>query len=84
MNSKIVRNQAILRPTMSFVRAYSSDTPSGGGGSIRSAGGAFAKQEYAREEEYFRRKQKEQVCLEFIHSNLVNLVSTSNLFFFRL
>ncbi|KAM7342449.1 ATPase inhibitor mai-2, mitochondrial [Cochliomyia hominivorax] len=33
----------------------------GGGGSIREAGGAFGKLEAAREEEYFYRKQKEQL-----------------------
>ncbi|XP_075992809.1 ATPase inhibitor mai-2, mitochondrial-like isoform X2 [Anticarsia gemmatalis] len=33
----------------------------GGGGSIREAGGAFGKMEAGREEEYFYRKQKEQL-----------------------
>ncbi|RWS28287.1 ATPase inhibitor-like protein [Leptotrombidium deliense] len=33
----------------------------GSGGSIRDAGGAFGKMESAREEEYFRRKQAEQL-----------------------
>lgn len=33
----------------------------GSGGSIRDAGGAFGKREAAREEEYFRKKQKEQL-----------------------
>ncbi|GBP13329.1 ATPase inhibitor mai-2, mitochondrial [Eumeta japonica] len=33
----------------------------GGGGSIRDAGGAFGKLEAAREDEYFYRKQKEQL-----------------------
>ncbi|XP_018784725.1 PREDICTED: ATPase inhibitor A, mitochondrial [Bactrocera latifrons] len=33
----------------------------GGGGSIREAGGAFGKMEAAREEEYFYKKQKEQL-----------------------
>ncbi|CAG2117765.1 unnamed protein product [Medioppia subpectinata] len=33
----------------------------GSGGSIRDAGGAFGKQEAAREEEFFRRQQKEQL-----------------------
>ncbi|CAG2115433.1 unnamed protein product [Medioppia subpectinata] len=40
----------------------------GSGGSIRDAGGAFGKQEAAREEEFFRRKQKEQ--LEKLKSGL--------------
>lgn len=31
----------------------------GSGGSIRDAGGSFGKQEAAREEEYFRRQQKQ-------------------------
>ncbi|CAH1965033.1 unnamed protein product [Acanthoscelides obtectus] len=34
----------------------------GGGGSIREAGGAFGKQEAAREEEYFYKLQKEQIA----------------------
>ncbi|KAG8239757.1 hypothetical protein J437_LFUL018195 [Ladona fulva] len=33
----------------------------GGGGSIRDAGGAFGKMEAAHEEEYFYKKQKEQL-----------------------
>merc|ERR1711976_30364 len=33
----------------------------GAGGSIREAGGSFGKMEAAREEEYFRRKQAEQL-----------------------
>ncbi|CAB3376683.1 Hypothetical predicted protein [Cloeon dipterum] len=33
----------------------------GGGGSIRAAGGAFGKMEAGREEEYFYKKQKEQL-----------------------
>ncbi|KJH52846.1 hypothetical protein DICVIV_00891 [Dictyocaulus viviparus] len=33
----------------------------GGGGTIREAGGAFGKMEAAREDEYFYKKQKEQL-----------------------
>ncbi|XP_055374026.1 ATPase inhibitor mai-2, mitochondrial isoform X2 [Condylostylus longicornis] len=33
----------------------------GGGGSIREAGGSFGRMEAAREEEYFYKKQKEQL-----------------------
>ncbi|KAJ9577663.1 hypothetical protein L9F63_005743 [Diploptera punctata] len=33
----------------------------GGGGSIRDAGGSFGKMEAGREEEYFYKKQKEQI-----------------------
>ena len=33
----------------------------GSGGSIRDAGGSFGKMEAAREEEFFRRQQKEQL-----------------------
>ncbi|KAA3676821.1 ATPase inhibitor, mitochondrial [Paragonimus westermani] len=41
--------------------AYSS--PGGGsGGTIRDAGGAFGKREARNEEEYFHRKQKEQLA----------------------
>ncbi|KAK9505151.1 hypothetical protein O3M35_009268 [Rhynocoris fuscipes] len=34
----------------------------GSGGAIRSAGGAFGKREAAQEEEYFYKKQKEQLA----------------------
>merc|ERR1711893_134933 len=34
----------------------------GGGGSIREAGGSFGKMEAAREEQYFRQKQAEQLA----------------------
>ncbi|KAK4872213.1 hypothetical protein RN001_016337 [Aquatica leii] len=33
----------------------------GGGGSIREAGGAFGRAEAAKEEEYFYKKQREQI-----------------------
>ncbi|GFQ76920.1 hypothetical protein TNCT_624461 [Trichonephila clavata] len=33
----------------------------GSGGSVRDAGGSFGKMEAAREEEYFRKQQKEQI-----------------------
>ncbi|KFM77307.1 ATPase inhibitor mai-2, mitochondrial, partial [Stegodyphus mimosarum] len=33
----------------------------GAGGSVREAGGSFGKMEAAREEEYFRKLQKEQI-----------------------
>ena len=33
----------------------------GSGGSVRDAGGAFGKMEAAREDEYFYKKQKEQL-----------------------
>ncbi|KAK9888433.1 hypothetical protein WA026_000681 [Henosepilachna vigintioctopunctata] len=42
----------------------------GGEGSIREAGGAFGKMQAAREEEYFYKKQKEQ--LKNLKSNLKN------------
>ena len=61
----IVRNSLVLlRPQ---VRAMTSEYGSGegkgggGGGSVRSAGGAFGKMEAAREEEYFRKLQQEQL-----------------------
>ncbi|XP_028404940.1 ATPase inhibitor B, mitochondrial-like [Dendronephthya gigantea] len=61
----IVRNYLVfLRPQ---IRAMASEYGSGegkgggGGGSVRSAGGAFGKMEAAREEEYFRRLQQEQL-----------------------
>ncbi|KAG8187397.1 hypothetical protein JTE90_016941 [Oedothorax gibbosus] len=33
----------------------------GSGGSVRDAGGSFGKMESAREEEYFRKQQREQI-----------------------
>ena len=33
----------------------------GAGGSVREAGGSFGKMEAAREEEYFRKQQREQI-----------------------
>ncbi|KAF7280192.1 ATPase inhibitor mai-2, mitochondrial-like [Rhynchophorus ferrugineus] len=44
----------------------------GGGGSIREAGGAFGKVEAAREEEYFYKKQKEQISQlkEHLHDEI--------------
>ncbi|CAJ0600198.1 unnamed protein product [Cylicocyclus nassatus] len=50
-----------------FVRAMSggfgdgAGKGGGSGGSIRDAGGAFGKMEAAREDEYFYKKQKEQL-----------------------
>ena len=40
----------------------------GGGGSIRDAGGAFGKQEVAREEEYFHKK------VRFIYKNVYCII----------
>ncbi|XP_074598783.1 ATPase inhibitor mai-1, mitochondrial-like [Brevipalpus obovatus] len=40
----------------------------GSGGSIRDAGGSFGRQEAAREEEFFRRQQREQ--LELLKNHL--------------
>ncbi|XP_037298797.1 ATPase inhibitor mai-2, mitochondrial-like [Manduca sexta] len=63
----------IPRSRISFVRAlvnvrmYSGEPGSGagkgggGGGAIREAGGTFGKMEAAREDEYFYKKQKEQL-----------------------
>lgn len=53
-------------PVMSQIRCsgeWGSGAGKGGGsgGSVRDAGGSFGKMEAAREEEYFRRKQKEQL-----------------------
>ncbi|WP_395241753.1 hypothetical protein, partial [Salmonella sp. s51933] len=53
-----------LRPQVRMmVSEYGSGEGKGGGsgGSVRSAGGAFGKMEAAREEEYFRRVQKQQL-----------------------
>ncbi|ODM92741.1 ATPase inhibitor, mitochondrial [Orchesella cincta] len=41
---------------------YCSDPKEGGAGSIREAGGAFAKREAALEDQYFRKLQQEQLA----------------------
>ncbi|PAV79504.1 hypothetical protein WR25_06567 [Diploscapter pachys] len=54
-------------PLLSFSRAMSghpgdgAGRGGGSGGSVRDAGGAFGKMEAAREDEYFYKKQKEQL-----------------------
>lgn len=71
----LIKPKSILR--MSF--AYKSGDPGagagrggGGGGSIREAGGAFGKMEAAREEQYFRKKEAEQIShlKEHIHDQI--------------
>ncbi|XP_067125551.1 ATPase inhibitor mai-2, mitochondrial-like [Centruroides vittatus] len=66
----LVRRQAWMLykfiPAMSQIRCsgeWGSGAGKGGGsgGSVRDAGGSFGKMEAAREEEYFRKKQKEQL-----------------------
>ncbi|XP_023932074.1 ATPase inhibitor A, mitochondrial isoform X2 [Lingula anatina] len=45
----------------------------GSGGSIREAGGTFGKMEAAREEEYFRRKNAEQLAeIKKIHEDQIS------------
>ena len=46
----------------------------GSGGSVRDAGGAFGKMEAAREDEYFYKKQKEQLQVRLLkkRKQLVN------------
>ncbi|XP_054157922.1 ATPase inhibitor mai-1, mitochondrial-like [Oppia nitens] len=64
---QLIRHQLAGCLSLSSVRNMSGGLGSGSGkgggsgGSIRDAGGAFGKQEAAREEEFFRRKQKEQL-----------------------
>ncbi|KAI5631793.1 mitochondrial ATPase inhibitor, IATP domain-containing protein [Phthorimaea operculella] len=66
MSFIIKSRPAILRAIS--VRMYSGEPGSGagrgggGGGAIREAGGAFGKMEAAREDEYFYKKQKEQLA----------------------
>lgn len=67
--SRVVRNFKLL-PCLSqarFLQSQSGEWGSGSGkgggsgGSIRDAGGTFGKMEAAREEEYFRKLQAQQV-----------------------
>lgn len=56
----------LLRGTASFLRIrwYSNVPGQGGGGttgSVRAAGGTFAEREHVLEEQYFRKKQHEQI-----------------------
>uniref|UniRef100_A0A6M2E258 ATP synthase F1 subunit epsilon n=1 Tax=Amblyomma tuberculatum TaxID=48802 RepID=A0A6M2E258_9ACAR len=69
--SRAIRNVKIL-PCLSqarFLQSQSGEWGSGsgkgggGGGSVREAGGAFGKMEAAREEEYFRKLQNQQIEL---------------------
>ncbi|XP_077519318.1 ATPase inhibitor mai-2, mitochondrial-like [Amblyomma americanum] len=73
--SRAVRNFKIL-PCLSqarFLQSQSGEWGSGsgkgggGGGSVREAGGAFGKMEAAREEEYFRKLQNQQIELLKTH-----------------
>ncbi|XP_046854361.1 ATPase inhibitor B, mitochondrial-like [Xenia sp. Carnegie-2017] len=50
-----------LRKMMSSEYGSGEGKGGGGGGSVRTAGGAFGKMEAAREEEYFRKLQQEQL-----------------------
>ncbi|KAJ8735323.1 hypothetical protein PYW07_006943 [Mythimna separata] len=66
--SFIPRTRSTLSRAIVSVRMYSGEPGSGagrgggGGGAIREAGGAFGKMEAAREDEYFYKKQKEQLA----------------------
>jgi len=53
--------KTLVSPSVSriAVRAMSGK---GAGGSIREAGGSFAKKEQAQEDQYFRKKQQEQLA----------------------
>ncbi|XP_068626809.1 ATPase inhibitor mai-2, mitochondrial-like [Battus philenor] len=73
--SFILRTRTSLRPAIASLRMYSGEPGSGAGkgggsgGAIRDAGGSFGKMQVAREEEYFYKKQKEQL------SNIKGLLS---------
>ncbi|KAI8438124.1 hypothetical protein MSG28_010752 [Choristoneura fumiferana] len=66
--SLIAKSKSPLLSIILRVRMYSNGPGSGvgkgggGGGSIREAGGAFGRMEAAREDEYFYKKQKEQIA----------------------
>ncbi|XP_022126100.2 ATPase inhibitor mai-2, mitochondrial [Pieris rapae] len=66
MNS-LIRKRVLALRELASIRMYSGEPGSGagkgggGGGAIREAGGAFGKMEAAREDEYFYKKQKEQL-----------------------
>jgi len=53
----------IYKTSIRFSGDWGSGSGKGGGsgGSVRDAGGSFGKMEAAREEEFFRRKQKDQL-----------------------
>ncbi|XP_052823011.1 ATPase inhibitor mai-1, mitochondrial isoform X2 [Octopus bimaculoides] len=59
----------VQNPHLNFGVRYSSELGSGSGkgggsgGSIREAGGAFGKMEAAREEEFFKRLEKQQLAM---------------------
>ncbi|XP_047527525.1 ATPase inhibitor mai-2, mitochondrial-like isoform X1 [Vanessa atalanta] len=66
--SYIARTRTPLLRAVYNIRMYSGEPGSGagkgggGGGAIREAGGAFGKMEAAREDEFFYKKQKEQLA----------------------
>ncbi|CAH3966024.1 unnamed protein product [Pieris brassicae] len=66
MNS-IIRRRVLSLRELASIRMYSGEPGSGAGkgggagGSIREAGGSFGKMEAVREDEYFYKKQKEQL-----------------------
>uniref|UniRef100_A0A0N5BFN8 ATPase inhibitor, mitochondrial n=1 Tax=Strongyloides papillosus TaxID=174720 RepID=A0A0N5BFN8_STREA len=61
-------NCARTSAPLTAVRMFCSKPGSGGSGSIRQAGGAFAEMGKAREEQYFHNLQKEQ--LKKMHDHL--------------
>ncbi|XP_077500214.1 uncharacterized protein LOC144111004 [Amblyomma americanum] len=76
LSGRLAKNFQRLLPTSHYFRLKSS-LPSdwsgaagkggGAGGSIREAGGSFAKMELAREEQYFRKLQKDQIKMLHDH-----------------
>ncbi|VVC91170.1 ATPase inhibitor mai-2, mitochondrial-like [Leptidea sinapis] len=64
----ILRTRVLSLRALTNIRMYSGEPGSGagkgggGGGAIREAGGTFGKMEAAREDEYFYKKQKEQLA----------------------
>ncbi|VDM52727.1 unnamed protein product [Angiostrongylus costaricensis] len=63
----MILSTSMRKTARGFIRAMSGGygdgvgKGGGGGGSIRDAGGAFGKMEAAREDEYFYKKQKQQL-----------------------
>uniref|UniRef100_A0A915JXT0 ATPase inhibitor, mitochondrial n=1 Tax=Romanomermis culicivorax TaxID=13658 RepID=A0A915JXT0_ROMCU len=66
-NALLKMSDKNMNPSVAFYGGQTGELGSGAGkgggsgGSVRDAGGAFGKMEVAREEEYFRRLQKEQL-----------------------
>ncbi|XP_055320682.1 ATPase inhibitor mai-2, mitochondrial-like [Sitodiplosis mosellana] len=61
MSQNALRSSKFIVPRLLGIRAMSGPAGDGKAGAIREAGGAFGKLEAAREEEYFLKRQQEQL-----------------------